>query len=134
MTTFAEAIRNKLATEGISATAAARQVGLSLPAFRAVLKGESVPNARSLSKYAALLGLSVEEVQKLLPERSGEEQKRAPTRSRSSAARNRSPTAARILAFLEQAEAIMNDRLAVMVHRLPKEKRATIGLILQSME
>jgi hypothetical protein len=61
MSKLTEAVEAKLAAEGVSATAAAKSVGLSLPSFRAVLKGKSTPNARGVKKYAKLLGISDEE-------------------------------------------------------------------------
>jgi hypothetical protein len=58
MSKLIEAVEAKLAADGVSATAAAQSVGLSLPSFRAVLKGKSTPNARGVKKYAQLLGIS----------------------------------------------------------------------------
>ena len=65
MSKLTDAVEAKLAADGVSATAAAKAAGLSLPSFRAVLKGKSVPNARGLKKYAKLLGISEEEVNAL---------------------------------------------------------------------
>ena len=58
MSKLIDAVEAKLAADGVSATAAAKSAGLSLPSFRAVLKGKSTPNARGLKKYAKLLGIS----------------------------------------------------------------------------
>jgi hypothetical protein len=66
MSKLTEAVEAKLAADGVTATAAAKSVGLSLPSFRAVLKGKSVPNARGLKKYAQLLGISNEEAAALV--------------------------------------------------------------------
>lgn len=42
--------------------AMAKDLGLAYPSFLAVLAGKSVPNARSLPKYAKLVGMKVEKV------------------------------------------------------------------------
>lgn len=139
MSKLADAIRAKAAADGVSPAAAARKVGLALPAFRAVLRGKSHPNARSLPKYAALLGISIEEVKALLP-KDGAPAVAAGKPGAAAAAKGgagkkagaRHAQFARLLALLEQAEALMDDKLAVAVHRLPPDKRRTIADIVNA--
>lgn len=156
MSKLIEAVEAKLAADGVSATAAAKAVGLSLPSFRAVLKGKSSPNARGLKKYAQLLGISAEEVLALVgppgekPKRgrkSGVKAKKAkkgkPGRKSGVKAKGkpgRKPGAkvkgggfSGVVALLAQAEALLGDDLAVAVHGLGKAQRATVEMIVKSL-
>jgi transcriptional regulator with XRE-family HTH domain len=62
MSTIKELLVAKLKELDLSATAAAEKFGLSAPGVRAVAAGKSLPNARSLAKYADLLGVPAEEL------------------------------------------------------------------------
>jgi transcriptional regulator with XRE-family HTH domain len=62
MATIKDLLVAKLKELGISATAAAEKFGLSAPGVRAVAAGKSLPNARSLAKYADLLGVPADEL------------------------------------------------------------------------
>jgi hypothetical protein len=163
MSKLTEAVEAKLAADGVTATAAAKSVGLSLPSFRAVLKGKSVPNARGLKKYAQLLGISNEEAAALVggegekPRRGrkagkgqgkGKAKKagkpgRKPGKGKAKKAGKpgRKPGkksvagsgVAAVLGLLSQAEEILGDDLAVAVHGLGKAQRATIEMIVKSL-
>jgi hypothetical protein len=152
MSKLIEAVEAKLAADGVSATAAAKAVGLSLPSFRAVLKGKSSPNARGLKKYAQLLGISAEEVLALVgppgekPKRgrkSGVKAKKAKKGKAGVKAKGkpgRKPGVkvkgggfSGVVALLAQAEALLGDDLAVAVHGLGKAQRATVEMIVKSL-
>ncbi len=62
MPNLAKLVAQKLKAEGLTVTAAAKSAGISLPSFRGVVSGKSVPNARSAGKYAAFLGLSEDQL------------------------------------------------------------------------
>ena len=143
MSKLIEAVEAKLAAEGTSVTAAAQSVGLSLPSFRAVLKGKSNPNARGLKKYAKLLGVSNEEVAALVGGESKKAKgaKRGPKPGRKAKGAKRGPKPGRkaggsvagVIAMLSQAEALLGDDLAVAVHNLGKAQRSTLEMIVRSL-
>ncbi|MBA3936887.1 MAG: helix-turn-helix transcriptional regulator [Planctomycetes bacterium] len=62
MPNLAKLVSQKLKAEGLTVTAAAKSAGISLPSFRGVVSGKSVPNARSVDKYASFLGISVDQL------------------------------------------------------------------------
>jgi len=154
MSKLIEAVEAKLAADGVSATAAAKAVGLSLPSFRAVLKGKSTPNARGLKKYAKLLGKSVEEVQALVgdgadkPKRGRKPGRKPGPKAKGKPGRKPGPKAkvkgkpgrkaksglvASVTELLVQAEELLADDLAVAVHVLGKAQRATVDMIIKSL-
>lgn len=156
MSKLIEAIEAKLAADGVSATAAARSVGLSLPSFRAVLKGKSAPNARSAKKYAKLLGKSVEEIAALddgakpakAAKKKGKAGRKAKAAKKGKAGRKPGPKAKKgrkpgrksangsisgVVTLLKQAEEILGDDLAVAVHGLGKAQRSTLATIVKSL-
>jgi hypothetical protein len=155
MSKLTDAVEAKLAADGVSATAAAKAAGLSLPSFRAVLKGKSVPNARGLKKYAKLLGISEEEVNALAsdspkakrgrkakakakakPGRKGKPGRKPGRKAKAKGKPGRKAkigVAAAVMTLLSQAEEILGDDLAVAVHGLGKAQRATVGMIINSL-
>ena len=162
MSKLTDAVEAKLAADGISATAAAKAAGLSLPSFRAVLKGKSTPNARGLKKYAKLLGISDEEVAALAGDAAKGKRGRKPGAKGKKGKPGRKPgrkpgkkgkpgrkpgpkagakpgrkansgVAASVMALLSQAEEILGDDLALAVHDLGKAQRATVAMIVKSL-
>ena len=63
MPSLAQLLNAKITKDGLAVTAAAKKAGISFPSFHAALHGKSVPNARSVNKYASFLGISIAEVQ-----------------------------------------------------------------------
>jgi hypothetical protein len=63
MPSLAQLLANKIKDSGLAVTAAAKKAGISFPSFHAALHGKSSPNARSVNKYAAFLGISATDVQ-----------------------------------------------------------------------
>ncbi len=157
MSKLTDAVEAKLAADGVSATAAAKAAGLSLPSFRAVLKGKSVPNARGLKKYAKLLGISEEEVNALAGDSPKAKRGRKPGKKAAKGKPGRKPgkkaakgkpgrkpgrkpgpkaksgLAANVMQLISQAEAVLGDDLAVAVHALGKAQRATVAMIVKSL-
>jgi hypothetical protein len=62
MASLANQLAAKMKAAGLNLTKAAAATKVSLPSFRATLAGKSAPNARSVGKYAAFLGISPEAV------------------------------------------------------------------------
>jgi len=62
MSSIATLVANKIDESGQPLAAIAKQTGISLPSLRAVANGKSLPNARSLDKYAKFVGVSAEDL------------------------------------------------------------------------
>ncbi len=63
MPSLAQLLSAKIAEDGLAVTVAAKKAEISFPSFHAALHGKSVPNARSVDKYAAFLGITTSDVQ-----------------------------------------------------------------------
>lgn len=160
MSKLAAAVKAKLEADKVSPTAAAKAVGLSLPSFRGMLKGKSSPNARSLKKYAKLLGVSEDDVKGMVGATAAKPAKGKPGRKPGRKAKGkpgrkpgrkakgkpgrkpgrkagrpagRKAGIAPVVALLQQAESIMSDDLAVAVHGMGKAQRATLSAIIASL-
>jgi hypothetical protein len=59
---LAKLLAAKIKSAGLNVTTAAKKAGISFPSFHAAMIGKSVPNARSVDKYAAFLGITAPEV------------------------------------------------------------------------
>lgn len=147
---LAQKLTQKIEADGLTVAKAAEQAGISLPSFRAAVAGKSVPNARSVDKYASFLGISVDEVKALAGDRAAA----APKRGRP-AGKGRKPgrpagakrgrpagkvkagrsvgdagaALAAIAEALKSSQALAGDALALKVHNLGKKERAIIEAI-----
>jgi transcriptional regulator with XRE-family HTH domain len=54
---FKNDVAKAVKASGMTTTAAAAHIGVTYPSLKAVLDGKSLPNARSLGKYAKFLGV-----------------------------------------------------------------------------
>jgi hypothetical protein len=63
MPSLAQLLATKIKESNLAVTVAAKKAGISFPSFYSALHGKSSPNARSVNKYAAFLGISAAEVQ-----------------------------------------------------------------------
>lgn len=63
---FVQLLNDKLAASGKTLAEVAEMIQVSLPSLRGALAGKSMPNKRSLDKYAAFLGVAVEEAANLV--------------------------------------------------------------------
>ncbi len=160
MSKLSNMLNAKIEGDGLTMTSAAEKAGISLPSFIAAVKGKSVPNSRSIDKYAAFLGVSVDEVRaassdadsprgkgkgkgtgKRGPGRPPGTGKRGPGRPpgrgrgrpRKSGAINAGSALDQVRAALDQANEILADDLAMKVHNLSAKQRAAIGAILTSL-
>ncbi len=62
MPSLANLLAAKIKSAGLNVTGAAKKAGISFPSFHAALIGKSVPNARSVDKYASFLGITADQV------------------------------------------------------------------------
>ena len=74
---LAKLIAAKLSSTGLSAAQGAAKAGITAVTFKAVLAKKSVPNKRSLTKYAKFLDISVDEAAKLAGNRAKKGKKSA---------------------------------------------------------
>lgn len=135
---LAAKVAEKIKSEKLSVTAAAKAIGVNAPGLAAVLRGKSSPNARTRAAYARFLGIGVEEVAALAgreptigtnaPKKGGAKASRAPKPSAAPTGR-RAATASGV--SLAEAVALAGDALAVAVHRLDGKTREMIGRLLR---
>jgi transcriptional regulator with XRE-family HTH domain len=148
MTTLSKAISTTLANRNLTVAAAARSVGLTPLGLARTLRGDSVPNARTLPKYAKLLRISLAKIQAMLEStptrssttnrptaRSARQRSAAPSTTRSPTRGGRITGAtAKALATVRHSlvsgEALAGDALAVAVHRSRPAKRAAVAKLL----
>lgn len=156
MSKLSNMLNTKIEADGLTLTSAAEKAGISFPSFAAAVKGKSVPNSRSIDKYAAFLGVSIDEVRAASadadsPRGKGKGKgagkrgpgrppgKRGPGRPagrgrpRKDGAINAGSALDQIRAALDQANEILADDLAMQVHNLSAKQRAAIGAILTSL-
>lgn len=65
----------RVKASGLSPAAAALKAGITLITFNAVLAGKSVPNARTIPKYAKFLKISTKDMKALAGNRKGRKTK-----------------------------------------------------------
>jgi transcriptional regulator with XRE-family HTH domain len=148
MSSLAQLLAAKIEADGLTSTGAAEKAGVSFPSFNAALKGKSVPNARSIDKYAAFLGISADEVRassKGAASARGADRpagKRGPGRPAAAGRRGRprkggaidaGAALREVGAALERANEILGDELAVRVHGLSAKSRSVIESVLGSL-
>lgn len=162
MATIKDLLVAKLKELDLSATAAAEKFGLSAPGVRAVAAGKSLPNARSLAKYADLLGVPAEELKAQAAAARGGDAKPAKAKKGGKAragrksmkkgaraaakpakgrgkirvAKAKGGAAAAIKAIeaaLAESAALAGDDLAKKVHGLSKKGRAVIAGLIGSL-
>ena len=156
MSTFAEAVNAKIQEKGLNATAAAEAIGVSAVSLRAVVSGKSVPNARSLDKYASFAGLSVEEAKALIAAgraaapakakkgpkaKKGEKKAAKAAKAPKTGKPGRKPRSsgsssaalAEIGKALAAAESLAGDKLAMTVHGLSAGQRKIVAAIIASL-
>jgi hypothetical protein len=75
MASLSTLLAAKIQDKGLNFTAAANALDVSSPSLRAVLAGRSVPNKRSVGKYAKFLDLSEDEVMAVAGTRGGKGKK-----------------------------------------------------------
>ncbi len=129
--TLANMIAAKLKELDLSPTAGAEKAGLAYPAFATALAGESLPNARTVKKYARFLGVGTEVVAKLVETAKGSKPKgkrrgRPPGAKNKRAARGKVPK----MFSLQAAVHLAADELAVQVHDAPEATRQVLKAVM----
>ncbi len=62
MASLSTLLAAKIKSSNLNFTAAADALGISAPSLRSALAGRSVPNSRSIGKYAKFLGISEDQI------------------------------------------------------------------------
>lgn len=148
MSSLSSLLTDKLAAEGLSIAQAAEKLGVAQPSFRKVVNGASVPNARSIGKYATFLDKSVEDVKALAsasrdaaskPKAAKAKGTRGPgakakpgRKSRKSAGGDVAAALDTIRGAIEAAQNILSDDLAMLVANADASKRKAIGAIIKA--
>jgi hypothetical protein len=159
MPSFAELLSSKIAEKGLTAGQAAEAIGVSAVSLRGVTTGASVPNARSIGKYVAFVGISEEEAKTLLaaskadkpakkprgkpgrkakggkPGRKAKADK--PARAGKAGRKAKGGAAAAALSTISEAlaaaDALSRDALAMQVHGLSAGQRRVVEAIVNTM-
>ena len=148
MSSLSSLLADKLAAEGLSIAQAAEKLDVAQPSFRKVVNGASVPNARSIGKYATFLGKSVEELKSLAtasrdsaakPKAKKAKGTRGPGKAKpgrkarkSAGGGDVSAALDTIRAALEAAQNVLSDDLAMLVANADTSKRKAIGAIIKA--
>ncbi|GDY13914.1 hypothetical protein LBMAG53_27920 [Planctomycetota bacterium] len=148
MSSLSSLLTDKLAAEGLSIAQAAEKLGVAQPSFRKVVNGASVPNARSIGKYAAFLDKSVEDLKALAtasrdsaskPKAAKAKGTRGPGRKAKPGRKPRKSAGGDVAAALETirnaieaAQNILSDDLALLVANADTSKRKAIGAIIKA--
>ena len=154
MSTFAELLKKKVGDTPL--TTAAADAGVSVPSLRCALKGKSVPNARSIPKFAAYIGMSATELTTQLAATRGGDAPKAKGKPGPKPGRKGKPgpkpgpkgkpgrkpgrkaggdvgAAFSVVAeAIASAEALAADALAMRMHNLGKKQRDLISSLLSS--
>ena len=153
MSSIATLVANKIDESGQPLAAIAKQTGISLPSLRAVANGKSLPNARSLDKYAKFVGVSAEDLKAAVvatKEAGGPKKRkgkpgrkpgkvakgkpgRKPGRKAAGGSSNAGAALRTISDALGQAESLLGDDLAMAVNRASKGVRNTIAALLSAL-
>jgi transcriptional regulator with XRE-family HTH domain len=154
---FSELLKSKIGEAALPDVAAA--IGVALPGLRRAISGRSLPNARSLAKYAAFLGITEDEAKALVASarvtapvkaRSGKGRKAkaaaaeggeaAPKAGRRGGRKGKAPKGGDLSASLgliadaiAKAEAILADPLVNTLYSLTGAKRKAAEAILASV-
>jgi transcriptional regulator with XRE-family HTH domain len=151
---FSQLLNDKLAASGKTLAEVAESIQVSLASLRGALAGSSVPNKRSLDKYAAFLGLTVDEAAALVKEakaaapaagekkpkgkgkakaKAGAKPGRKPGKAGKAKGGALSAALADIAEAINRAEAVLADPLVMKLYELQGAKRKAAEAILGSV-
>ena len=140
MPSLADLLQTKIQTGGLTSQAAAEKISVSLPSLRNVLSGKSLPNARTIGKFAEFLGLSVEDLKSQISEAKTSAPREAPParkgRGKAKARKGGGDVGAAlatIQAAIESAQALASDPLAVQIHGLEASKRKLVAALMRGI-
>jgi transcriptional regulator with XRE-family HTH domain len=150
-----KALKAKLKGAGLSKAAAAKRIGVTGLSLRHTLSGKSSPNARTIKRYAAFVGVPVKQLtggkaakpkaRRGRPPGSGKKRGRPPGKGKGRRGRppgrqkaitikaGRFPKGqmTKIAKARKAVEEIINDKLAILVHNLSAGERAKLQKILR---
>lgn len=118
----------------LSAEALAKAIGVSTVSLRGVLRGKSKPNATTAKKYAEFLGLDPAALKgggktaRKAPRKAKRGEKAAARPARSASRSN--GLGAELVSAVAIAAAILDDTIALAVHRAGTAERELIGRLL----
>jgi transcriptional regulator with XRE-family HTH domain len=143
---YTKALKKKQTETKLSTEALANAIGVSPISLRGILKGKSRPNATTAQKYADYLGLSAETVApenvkratgKAVSAKQGKKANREKREASPKSARpaNKSSSTAKglgaqLVEAVSAAAGVLDDHLALAVHRAGKIERELISHIL----
>lgn len=150
---FSQLLNDKLAASGKTLAEVAETIQVSLPSLRGALNGKSLPNKRSLAKYAGFLAISEEDCANLVKEAKAAgttpaaKGKRKGGRKAKAAAGKPGPkkagrkakggalsaSLANIADAIQRAEAVLADELVMQLYALSGAKRKAAEAILVSV-
>jgi DNA-binding XRE family transcriptional regulator len=143
---YTKALKQKQTETKLSTEALAKAIGVSPISLRGILKGKSKPNAKTAQKYAKYLGVETEAVAPAKTEQTtgkatsakktkkvtGGKRAAAPKPAQS-AKKTTKPTqglGAQLVEAVSAAAGVLDDGLALAVHRAGKSERELISRLL----
>jgi hypothetical protein len=144
MASISDLLAAKLKADELSTAGAAKAAGVSLPSMRSALKGTSLPNARSVGKYATFLGLSQDEVVEIIAAAKGGKsggrkaakgatRGRPPGRKSKGAGGDTAAALETIKAALKAAASASADPLAEKIAELSKKQRSIVENLINDL-
>lgn len=131
-------LKAKQAETKLSNEALAKAIGVSTVSVSGVLKGKSKPNATTAKKYSSYLGVELAELSSA-PEESGKRTKktkksRGATGAKQVTASSRKSSSrglgADLVSAVQAAAAVLDDGLAIAVHKAGKMERELVARLL----
>ena len=136
-TNLAKSLKAKQSESKLSNEALAKAIGVSTVSVTGVLKGKSKPNATTAKKYAAFLGVDVAE---LVGAKAGKKTGKQASKPRKAKAGKRTAKAGRkvaatglgaeLVSAVSAAAEVLDDQLALAVHKAGKVEREIISRLL----
>jgi hypothetical protein len=142
MASISDLLAAKLKSDDLSTAGAAKAAGVSLPSMRSALKGTSLPNARSVGKYASFLGLGEADLIEIIAASKGG--KGGGRKGAKAATRGRPPGKKRgggshgdllkaLKAALDEADAVRTDPVAAKLAQLSKKQRSIVDNLINDL-
>ena len=131
-TNLSKLLAAKQADAALSIEALAKAIGVSTVSLRGILAGKSRPNAATITKYASYLGLKADEL--AVGGKRGAKPSRAAKTAKAVAKAPRKPRiglGAELVSAVSAAAAVLDDELALAVHKAGKLEREIIGRLLR---
>ncbi len=146
---YTKALKQKQTETKLSTEALAKAIGVSPISLRGILKGKSKPNATTAQKYAKYLGVEAEAVAPAKAEKTkrttgkaapAKKSKKAtggkrsakakPARSAKNTTKPAQGLGAQLVETVSAAAGVLDDQLALAVHRAGKTERELIARLM----